>query len=409
MQINQNWIASKEARLIIEAIERYDGEIRFVGGCVRDSILQREVHDIDLATNLLPGQVMSALEANNIMVVPTGLKHGTVTAIINQQPFEITTLRYDVRCDGRHAEIEFTSNWQADASRRDFTFNALYADKYGNVYDYFGGLEDLKQRRLNFIGYPEARIKEDYLRILRAFRFHADICVDKISDEILGACNQHAEMISSLSGERIRDEMFKLLSCCSEYLVPTLVSMQECDVLQKIIPDKVSCNILSHKVLSGVDPIVKLALLLRTTSTCKKSAGEYMSNFLRLSKKQKKKLILILKNSIPTDLSEIEQKKYMCLFGLELYKDIIKVCYVEAEKDVGEIQKYILFADSCLIPDFPVSGSDLQSIGYRQGKYLGESLKTIRSYWEASSYTLTKNELLSYAKSLLCKKSRKDI
>ncbi|XGA08842.1 MAG: CCA tRNA nucleotidyltransferase [Wolbachia endosymbiont of Xenopsylla cheopis] len=406
MQISQNWIANKEARLIIEAIEKSSGEIRFVGGCVRDSILEREVHDIDLATNLLPEQVIAALEASNITVIPTGLKHGTVTAVLNQQPFEITTLRHDIRCDGRHAEIEFTNSWQADASRRDFTFNALYADKYGNIYDYFDGLEDLRQRKLSFIGSPEARIKEDYLRILRAFRFHANICIGKISDEILSACSKHAEMISSLSGERIRDEMLKLLSC-SDYLVPTLVSMQKCDVLQKIIPDKVSCNVLSHKILSEVDSIVKLALLLRTTVADRKSIGEYMSSFLRLSKKQKKKLMFILKNNISTDLSEKEQKRYICLFGLELYKDIIKICCIEAEKNVGEIQKYMLFADSCLIPDFPISGSDLQNIGYRQGKYLGESLKMVRNYWEASSYALTKDELLSYAKSLLSKKIEK--
>lgn len=408
MQISQNWITSNEARLIIEAIGKSGGEIRFVGGCVRDSVLQRKVHDIDLATRLLPEQVIAALESSDIMVVPTGLKHGTVTAVINQQPFEITTLRHDIRCDGRHAEIEFTSSWQADASRRDFTFNALYADKCGNIYDYFNGLKDLKQRKLSFIGDPEARIKEDYLRILRAFRFHADICIGRISGKILSACNKYADMIHSLSGERIRDEMFKLLSC-SDHLVPTLISMQECGVLQKIIPDKVLCNILSHKVLSKVDSIVKLALLLRTTMAHRKSIGEYMSNFLRLSKKQKKKLMFILQNSIPTNLSEKEQERYISLFGSELYKDIIKVCCVEAEKDVSEIQKYISFAASFSIPDFPISGSDLQNVGYGQGKHLGESLKVIKNYWETNSYTLTKDELLLYARNLLHKKNREDI
>ncbi len=401
MQINQNWIIGEEVRLVIEAIEKFGGEARFVGGCVRDYVLQKSVHDIDLATNLLPEQVISALKVSNLRVIPTGLKHGTVTAILNGKSFEITTLRHDVRCDGRHAEIEFTNNWQSDASRRDFTFNALYADKYGNIYDYFEGLEDLKQRRLNFIGDPESRIKEDYLRILRAFRFHVDVCVGKLDGKILSACNKYAAMIKNLSGERIRDEMFKLLSCNN--LVPTLTSMQECNVLQEIIPEKVSCNILSSQILNGVDPLVKLALLLRTISTSKGNIGEYISTFLRLSKKQKKKLIFMLKNNIATTLSEMEQKKYICLFGRELYSDMIRICCIEDGK-ADEIQEYISFANSFLIPYFPISGSDLQGIGYKPGKDLGESLMIIKNHWENSSYVLTKDELLFYAQQLLHQK-----
>ncbi|WP_338406784.1 MULTISPECIES: CCA tRNA nucleotidyltransferase [unclassified Wolbachia] len=387
----------RETSLIIDVIEKFGGEARLVGGCVRDSILQRDVHDIDLATNLLPNQTIKALKLCNIKTIPTGLKHGTITAVLNQRSFEITTLRHDVKCDGRHAKVEFTNNWQADASRRDFTFNALYADKHGHIYDYFGGIEDLKARRLNFIGNAEDRIKEDYLRILRAFRFHAKICVGDLSDEILSVCKKHSHMIQNLSGERIRDEIFKLLECNDPF--PTLKSMQESDVLQKIIPKEVKCEILSSSLLLGTDVLVKLALLLRTTKKNDRlSLGEYVSKFLRLSNKQKKKLLFLLSNDIKTELSEKEQKKYISLFGRELYCDLVKICGVESGENVD---KYISFANTFNIPKFPLSGDDLISIGHQPGKNLGRSLELLKQHWEDSSYTLTKEELVLYVKSLL--------
>ncbi len=390
MQVDQ------ETSLIIDAIEEFGGEARLVGGCVRDSILQRDVHDIDLATNLLPDQTMKALKLRNIKTIPTGLNHGTITAILNQRSFEITTLRHDVKCDGRHAKVEFTNNWQADASRRDFTFNALYADKHGHIYDYFGGIEDLKARRLNFIGNAEDRIKEDYLRILRAFRFHAKICAGDLSDEILSVCKKHSHMIQNLSGERIRDEILKLLECNDPF--PTLKSMQESDVLQKIIPKEVKCEILSSSLLFGTDVLVKLALLLRTTKKNDRlSLGEYIIMFLRLSNKQKKKLLFLLSNDIKTELSEKEQKKYISLFGRELYCDLVRICGVESGENVDE---YISFANTFNIPKFPLSGDDLIGIGHQPGKSLGRNLELLKQHWEDSSYTLTKEELVLYAKSL---------
>lgn len=387
-----------ETNLIINAIEKFDGEARLVGGCVRDAILERKVHDIDLATNLLPDQVIKALKLNNIKTIPTGLKHGTVTAILNKRSFEITTLRHDVKCDGRHAKVEFTDDWQVDASRRDFTFNALYADKYGKIYDYFGGIEDLKARRLNFIGSAEDRIKEDYLRILRAFRFHAKICVGDLSDEILNVCEKHSHMLHNLSGERIRDEMFKLLECDDP--TSTLSSMQKSNVLQKIIPNEVKCEILSSKFLVDADALVKLALLLRTT---KSDLGKDISKFLRLSNKQKKKLLFLLSNGIEIGvaLSEKEQKRYISQFGAELYCDLIKICGAELGSSVDLINQYISFASTFKIPKFPLSGDDLINIGYQSGKNLGKSLELLKQHWENSSYTLTKDELVVYAKNLI--------
>ncbi|WP_168464056.1 CCA tRNA nucleotidyltransferase [Wolbachia endosymbiont of Ctenocephalides felis wCfeT] len=387
-----------ETNLIIDAIEKSGGEARLVGGCVRDSILQRDVHDIDLATNLLPKKVIKALESCNIKTIPTGLKHGTVTAILNNRSFEITTLRHDVQCDGRHAEVEFTDDWKADASRRDFTFNALYADRHGQIYDYFGGVQDLKAQRLNFIGNSEDRIREDYLRILRAFRFHAKICTGNLSDKILNVCKKHSHMIQNLSGERIRDEMFKLLECDDP--APTLKSMQKSSVLQQIIPGEVKCEILSSSLLIGADALVKLALLLRTTENEKASIGKYISKFLRLSNKQSKKLLFLSSNNIKTELSEQEQKKYISLYGKEFYCDLIKICGVESGTNIDLIEQYISFASTFDIPKFPLSGDDLINIGYQPGKNLGKSLELLRQHWENSSYTLTRDELVIYAQKL---------
>ncbi|APR98808.1 CCA tRNA nucleotidyltransferase [Wolbachia endosymbiont of Folsomia candida] len=443
-----------ETNLIIDAIEEFGGTARLVGGCVRDAILNRDVHDIDLATNLLPEQVIKALKLHNIKTIPTGLKHGTITAILNQRSFEITTLRHDTQCDGRHAKVEFTDDWRMDASRRDFTFNALYADKHGHIYDYFDGIKDLKARRLNFIGNAEDRIKEDYLRILRAFRFHAKICIGDLSSEVLEVCKKHSHKIFNLSGERIRDEIFKLLECDNP--VSTLKSMQKSEVLQKIIPQEVKCEILSSDIFAGAgqssviparnaglsfsldlsvsysddtkqtDPLVKLALLLRTTDIAEPSVipvpsvilvafpsvipardtgiqenlGKYICKFLRLSNKQSKKLLFLLSNNIPIELSESEQKKYISLYGAEFYCDLVKICGAESGENVDVINQYISFASTFNIPKFPLSGDDLINIGYQPGKNLGRSLELIKQHWENSSYTLTKDELMLYAKKL---------
>ncbi len=203
-------------------------------------------------------------------------------------------------------------------------------------------------------------------------------------------------MIQNLSGERIRDEILKLLECNDPF--PTLKSMQESDVLQKIIPKEVKCEILSSPLLLGTDALVKLALLLRATKKNDRlSLGEYVSKFLRLSNKQKKKLLFLLSNDIKTELSEKEQKKYISLFGRELYCDLVKICGVESGENVDE---YISFANTFNIPKFPLSGDDLISIGHQPGKSLGRNLELLKQHWEDSSYTLTKEELVLYAKNL---------
>ncbi len=185
--------------------------MRFVGGAIRNSLLKLKVEDVDVATKLTPQKVTELLEKSNIRAIPTGIKHGTVTALIDGKNFEITTLRSDISCDGRHAKVSWSSDWQEDARRRDFTMNALYLSAGGELFDYFCGTEDIEKGIVRFIGNPKERIAEDYLRILRFFRFFAYYGKGTINEEGLAACTSLAEGINNLSGERLQQEMLKIL------------------------------------------------------------------------------------------------------------------------------------------------------------------------------------------------------
>ena len=351
-----NFICNNDILLITNAIKKYQGDIRLVGGCVRDNILRRQTIDIDFATTLLPNQIIDALNIAHIKAIPTGIKHGTITAIVNNTAYEITTLRSDVYCDGRHAEVKFTNNWQQDASRRDFTFNALYCDEKGIVYDYFSGIQDLKNKQLNFIGDPEVRIQEDYLRILRAFRFYASICTqNKLSDIIIYSCTKYASCINKLSKERIRDEFFKLLSCIN--LANTLKVMQKCNVLQKIIPFEIVPNIISSNIMSHTEPIVKLALLLRTNKS--EFSLDKLKDLLYLSNSDKKLLLSLVNSNLELPLSIIDQQKYINKFGKKIYCHLITIKHAELTLDANDLAQYIEYADKFVIPEFPLSGKKI--------------------------------------------------
>ncbi|QGR02919.1 CCA tRNA nucleotidyltransferase [Ehrlichia ruminantium] len=393
-----NFIYNNNILLIINAIKRYQGEIRLVGGCVRDSILKRQTIDIDFATTLLPNQIIDALNVAHIKAIPTGIKHGTITAIINGTAYEITTLRSDIYCDGRHAKVKFTNNWKQDASRRDFTFNALYCDEKGIVYDYFSGVQDLKNRQLNFIGDPEIRIQEDYLRILRAFRFYASICSQsKLSDIIIHSCTKYAPCINKLSRERIHDEFAKLLSCTN--VANTLKVMQECNVLQKIIPFEVIPDITSSDIISNTEPIVKLAALLRTNKS--EFSIDKIRHSLCLSKADTKVLLSLVNSNLEFPLSIVNQQKHINKLGKAIYCNIIKIAHAELTLSEHELTQYIEYADKFVAPEFPLSGKDFLAIGYKEGKQLGDILKKLRNLWEDNSYQLTKSQLLEYGKKLL--------
>ena len=209
--IVDDWMTNPHVRAVFDAIKAGGGDIRFVGGCVRDALLHKQIDDVDLATTERPERVIKLLKSAGLKAIPTGIEYGTVTAVSGTQTYQITTLRRDVKTDGRRAEVDFTDDWKEDARRRDFTFNTMSATPDGMVYDYFNGLQDLVNRRIHFVGNVEERILEDHLRILRYFRFIAVLGM-RIDDQYsLKKCIQHAPLLTKLSGERIRDELFKML------------------------------------------------------------------------------------------------------------------------------------------------------------------------------------------------------
>ncbi|HEU4826098.1 MAG TPA: CCA tRNA nucleotidyltransferase, partial [Dongiaceae bacterium] len=210
-RLPQRWMTEGPAARVMRALTAEGDTARFVGGCVRDALVGRPIRDVDIATPLSPQRVTALLEKAGLKAVPTGIEHGTITAVADRTGIEVTTLRLDIETDGRRAKVAFTDDWQADAARRDLTINALSADAGGKVHDYFGGLEDLAAGRVRFVGDPAQRITEDHLRLLRFFRFHADYAIGPFDDAAVRAAQELAPNLKSLSGERLRQETLRLL------------------------------------------------------------------------------------------------------------------------------------------------------------------------------------------------------
>jgi len=269
------------------------GQARYVGGIVRDTLLGIDADDIDVATRLLPDQAIDRLNAARIRAVPTGIAHGTITAILPSGPVEVTTLRRDVATDGRHATVAFTDDWRADAARRDFTINALYADPVtGALFDYFGGRDDLAAGRVRFIGDPLARIAEDHLRILRFFRFHARFG-DSIDDAGLAACVARANDLMALSRERIASELLRLL--VARHAVPVVTLMVERGIFLPVLPEISAegagrlARLAAAEAATGVAPaaVRRLAALLPQDATIADQVGAR----LKLSNGDRKRLV----------------------------------------------------------------------------------------------------------------------
>ena len=277
---------------LLTALDAPAGETRFVGGCVRDVLLGIEVSDVDLATRLSPQEVLARLSKARIKAVPTGIAHGTVTAVIHGRPIQVTTLRRDVETDGRHAIVSFTDDWREDAARRDFTINALSAEPdSGALHDYFGGLADIEARRVRFIGDPLERIAEDHLRILRFFRFHARFGAGEPDASGTDACAARANDLMALSRERIADELLKLLALPDP--APTVALMIERDILKPVLPEIASAEglkrLIAREQAAGQSPhpIRRLAALLPDDAEL---AGVIAAR-LRLSKAHRARLV----------------------------------------------------------------------------------------------------------------------
>jgi poly(A) polymerase len=369
----ERWSRRRGVARILEALGGADGLTRYVGGAVRDELLQIPVNDIDFATRLRPDEVVARLEQARIKAVPTGIAHGTITAVADGQPAEITTLRADVSTDGRRATVQFSDDWEADAGRRDFTINALYADPItGEIFDYFGGLDDIRARRVRFIGDPLQRIAEDHLRILRFFRFHARFGEGEMDPAALSACVSRANDLMALSRERIADETVKTLAIPDP--VATVALMVERGIFAPVLPEITDSSRLAALVADEAaaniapDPTRRLAALLPRDP----AIADTVAARLRFSKKARKRLAA----AADPDLAANPQAL---------------AYWAGTETAVDRLLLASLPTDAATVADWPrprlpISGGKLIKLGLTEGPAVATALKSIERAWVAANF-----------------------
>lgn len=367
--LSADWMQREDLAALVAALGA--GNARYVGGAVRDTLLGIAVKDIDIATPLVPAEVIDRLNAAQIRSVPTGIEHGTVTAILPGGPVEITTLRHDVSTDGRRATVAFATEWQDDAARRDFTINALYADPAsGAVFDWFGGLADLSARRLRFIGDARQRIREDHLRILRYFRFQARFGSQPADPEAESACTDLAATLKGLSRERVGMEMLNLLGLPDP--APTVQRMAQLAVLPVVLPEAdpaALAALVAHEARQGIAPdaIRRLAALLPADP----ALAEKVASRFRLSGAQKKRLTL----AAGRGGAEPNARALAYRLGREGALDRLLLTGV----DTAALHGWD-------IPTFPLKGGDIVARGIGAGPDVARILRAVEARWVAEGF-----------------------
>lgn len=367
------WLDKEGVGRLLRALDADEGTARFVGGAVRDLLLGETPGDLDLATTHDPQEVIRRLEAHRIKAVPTGIEHGTITAVSSNTVVEVTTLRSDVSTDGRRATVAFTDDWQADASRRDFTINALYADPFnGEVHDYFGGLDDLATRTVRFIGEPLQRIAEDHLRILRYFRFHARFGHGEPDADALAACTARANDLMALSRERIADELLKLLALDDPS--PTVALMHRQGIFEPVLPEISATPRLAALVAAERDsgqpsnPIRRLAALLPRDPVL----VERIAARLKLSNKAKKRLV----SASTAGLAENPQALAYRLGTEGAIDQLLLAGQPDAARSIVDWP----------VPRLPIGGGDLIEMGVPQGPEVARTLRRVEDRWIAAGF-----------------------
>ncbi len=364
----EKWMSDARTRAVMDAL---GPDARFVGGAVRNALLKREVSDVDIATPLTPDEVTKRLKKAGLGAVPTGIEHGTVTAISSGTPFEVTTLRRDVATDGRRAVVAFTTDWKEDAARRDFTMNALYATADGEVIDLVGGVADLQAGRVRFVGDATTRIREDYLRILRLFRFHAWYGKGEIDPEALRAAAAEKAGLTQLSGERVQKELLRLLE--AENPGPVLRVMAASGILGELLPGALMIARLEKLVAIDAeafftpDPMLRLAALLPSDAV----AADAAAKKLRLSNADAQRLVDIAgaKEKIVSYLSIKEVRKLLYRIGIAPFRDRVFIKWAEDPKELNAINWRMLLevASTWPRPTFPLTGRDVDAGGRAGG------------------------------------------
>jgi poly(A) polymerase len=370
----------------------HPGGARFVGGCVRNTLLGQEVDDIDIATVLVPDQVIAAARASGLDAVPTGIDHGTITVIANHRPYVVTTLRRDVSTDGRRATVAFTREWTEDAQRRDFRFNALYADRDGVLYDPTGGgVEDAYEGRVHFIGDPDDRIREDYLRILRFFRFFAWYGKGDPNPDGLAACARLKSGLLQLSAERVWKELKKLLAAFDPR--PAIIAMETSGVFPLVLPEAAGRARLDGVIeietgiLSAADPLLRIAALLPDDP----EAARALSRRLKLSNEERARLVAALEGGerLVSYLSPREARRALYRIGEQAFCDRVTLLWAADPEGKASPQwrALLAIAKSWDRPRLPLSGEDIIAAGVPAGPRVGAVMREVETWWIDSDFT----------------------
>ncbi len=404
VKITDDWLKDAKLQELFDILCENGGEARVAGGAVRNALMGMPTSDVDLCTTLLPQEVVERLQAKGHKAVPTGIQHGTITAVIDGIPFEITTLRKDIETDGRHAVVEFGTDWQEDANRRDLTINGLYCDREGNVFDFVNGYRDIETQTVRFIGDAEIRIKEDSLRILRFFRFFAWYGGGRPDAEGLKACASGRTLMSGLSVERVWSELKKMLSAPDPSRA--ILWMRTTGVLGGVIPE-------THKW--GTDAIPALLRLEQEQEAWEPDylfrlmgmvrpdveTMQTMSKRMTFSKKEMERMIAWADNPVPKpEITNGELDKLLYRGDRQGLLDSMKleVVHLRGRDDVPAANKMlelVQYTQNWKRPKFPLRGQDLIDAGMQASPQMGERLKQLEEVWIESGFKLDKVGLLS--------------
>ena len=393
----QPWMVEPATCRLLGALSAGGVEARFVGGSVRDALLGRPIGDIDIATPASPERVIELLEKTGIKVVPTGLTHGTITAIVPPRHFEITSLRRDVETYGRRARVAFDADWASDAARRDFTINAIFLALDGAIDDPVGGLADLRARRVRFVGDPATRIAEDVLRLLRYYRFEARFGTGIGDKRARAACRAAAHLLPTLSGERVAQELVRLLETPDPIAV--LQMMQEDSVLEVVLPEARRLDRLRRliEIEPEADPLLRLAALIEVDG----EGAAAVSTRLRFSNAWRDRLCG-LSGPWPLDpqADGPGQRRTLYHLGAKRYHGIALLLAAEGEMSLGRLSELLAIAGDWMPPVFPLAGRDVTALGIPPGERVGRLLAAVRDWWEEGDFAADRTRCLIYLREL---------
>ena len=399
-RVDAAWLSNGALARLLSVLDRDGEEARIVGGAVRNALLGEPIAEIDVATTALPDEVVRRVSAAGFKAVPTGIAHGTITVVIDGTPFEVTSLRQDVETYGRHAKVAFGRDWKTDAERRDFTMNALSAARDGAVYDYVGGLDDLARRRVRFIGQPKQRIEEDYLRILRFFRFHAAYGRGALDGDGLHACIAAREGLAQLSRERVRMELIKLL--VAPRAAPVLEAMADAGILQLLVFGVP--NNAYFSMMTGIEAALELPpdamRRIAALTVLVAEDAERLGQKLRLTNDEQTRLVAMADGWPRLDPAMSQQSQHARLYELDQrFGDVALLAWARSGASVtdGAWRGLATLPQRWPRPVFPLAAADFIGRGVAKGPALGAALRAAERAWIAADFPDDASQLGSIA------------